>query len=443
MMITAAVLAEICSALPLSGSIYIWAAESAGPKYARFFGFLVAWWSTTAWMTFTAGNCQTTANYIVSQLVVWEIDFPGGILDGNVKWRALIWVISEALLMVAVTINYVPPRVYSAVFRVSVGVLLLDFFLCVIWLPIGVSKTFGFRSAKDVFTMTYNGTGAPPGWNWILSFLFTAGTLTGFDASGHVAEETKHASVVAAKGILTSAAATSVLGFAATILFLFCTPDLNILFALPAPQPFVQLYAMALGKGGSIFMTIVAVLGLTLNTSVSIVAASRLVFAVARDGVLPFSGWISQVTSDGQPKHAVTVIYIFGALILCTILPSQVAFTSLVSAGAVPTIAAYGLISLLRLTMTPNHFQSSHFRLGIFAKPFYVAAVLFNGLIVSVMISPFFFPVTAQSFNFASVIFGSVTIFGVLTWYFIPEDKWLRKEHIIQALRTADEPATT
>src|SRR5579863_9759604 len=58
MFITAFVLAEICSALPLSGSIYIWAAESAGPKYARFFGFVVAWWSTTAWMTFTAGNCQ-------------------------------------------------------------------------------------------------------------------------------------------------------------------------------------------------------------------------------------------------------------------------------------------------------------------------------------------------------------------------------------------------
>ncbi len=34
MFIAAAVLAKICSALPLSGSIYIWAAESAGPKYA-------------------------------------------------------------------------------------------------------------------------------------------------------------------------------------------------------------------------------------------------------------------------------------------------------------------------------------------------------------------------------------------------------------------------
>lgn len=38
-----------------------------------------------------------------------------------------------------------------------------------------------------------NGTGAPPAWNWILGFLFTAGTLTGFDASGHIAEETKNA----------------------------------------------------------------------------------------------------------------------------------------------------------------------------------------------------------------------------------------------------------
>jgi len=68
MMITAAVLAEICSALPLSGSIYIWAAESAGPKYARFFGFIVAWWSCTAWMTFTAGNCQVSRIWLHSTL---------------------------------------------------------------------------------------------------------------------------------------------------------------------------------------------------------------------------------------------------------------------------------------------------------------------------------------------------------------------------------------
>jgi len=435
MFMTAAVLAEICSALPLSGSIYIWAAESAGPKYARLFGFVVAWWSCTAWMTFAAGNCQTTANYIVSQLAVWEVDFPGGVGNDNIKWRALIWAISEGVLLCSIAINYLPPKWYSTVFRISVALYMVDFLLCVIWLPIGVSRTYGFRSAKEVFTMTYNGTGAPAGWNWILSYLFTAGTMIGFDASGHIAEETKNASVVAGRGILSSAIATGVLGFATTILFLFCTPDLDTLFSLDAPQPFVQLYALALGRPGSIFMTIIASLGLILSTSVAIVAASRLVFAVARDGVLPMSGWVGKVDSSRQPRNAVTVMFIFGAFILCTILPSQVAFTSLVSAGGIPTTAAYGLIALLRLTMTPDDFKSSHFYLGKWRKPFYLSAVLFNGLVFACQVSPFFFPVTAETFNFASVIFGAVTIFGLLSWYFVPESRWLRRDIVMKGLQ--------
>jgi amino acid transporter len=131
----------------------------------------------------------------------------------------------------------------------------------------------------------------------------------------------------------------------------------------------------------------------TQNTSVVIVASSRLVFAVARDGVLPLSGWVGQVNSNGQPKNAVTVIYTIGAAILFTILPSQVAFTSIVSASGVLIIAAYALIALLRLTLTPNSFKSSHFHLGKLAKPFYVCAMLFNGLSVVVCrpLCPFVF----------------------------------------------------
>jgi translation initiation factor 5B len=215
----------------------------------------------------------------------------------------------------------------------------------------------------------------------------------------------KH-SMVAAKGILTSVMASALSGFVITILFLFCIPDLDTIFALNAPQPFVQIYVLALGKEGSVVMTIIAVIGLIVvcsillgnktkhfliislqNTTITILAASRLIFAVARDGVLPLSGWIGQVDSNGQPKNAVTVIYIFGAVVLCTILPSQVAFTSLVSASIIPCVAAYALISILRLTMTPNHFQSSHFHLGRFAKPFYVCAVLINGIIAAVCIA--------------------------------------------------------
>lgn len=103
-----------------------------------------------------------------------------------------------------------------------------------------------------------------------------------------------------------------------------------------------------------------------------------------------------------QPRNAVTVMYIFCALLLCTILPSQVAFTSLTSAAGVLITAGYGLVALLRLTMTPNSFKWSKFKLGPFAKCFYAAAAFFNAIVFAVEISPFFFPVTAETFNFVS-----------------------------------------
>lgn len=99
---------------------------------------------------------------------------------------------------------------------------MLDFVLNLIWLPIGTAQTWGFRSTHEAFMTTYNGTGAPDGWNWCLSYLATAGILIGFDASGHVAEETKNAAVTAARGIFWSTVASGFGGLATIILFLFC-----------------------------------------------------------------------------------------------------------------------------------------------------------------------------------------------------------------------------
>lgn len=69
--ITAAVVAEVCSASPSAGSIYLWAAEAGGPRFGRLFGFIVAWWSTTAWTTFCASMLlslpccgEVVANYV-------------------------------------------------------------------------------------------------------------------------------------------------------------------------------------------------------------------------------------------------------------------------------------------------------------------------------------------------------------------------------------------
>ena len=281
----------------------------------------------------------------------------------------------------------------------------------------------------------------------MLSFFVTAGVLVGFDASGHVAEETKNASLVAARGVFYSALASGIMGFPMVILFLFCTPNLDTLYSFDSPQPFVNLYALALGQNAHCVMNTVAILGLVLNTSVAVIAASRLIFAIARDGVLPLSGWIAQVSKDGQPRNAVKVIWAVGSLLLCTILPSPVAFTSLVSAAGVPTITAYALIACTfphflissarpiwrvvgRFFLTPGKFRHARWNLGKWSRPFTLIALVWNLYAAGVLFSPIYFPVTNQTFNYACVIFGAITIFAVLCWWFMPEEEWLRTKRI-------------
>lgn len=48
---------------------------------------------------------------------------------------------------------------FSLIFKASAAIILIDFLLTCIWLPIGVSKTYGFQDKSFLLT-TYNGTGA-------------------------------------------------------------------------------------------------------------------------------------------------------------------------------------------------------------------------------------------------------------------------------------------
>ncbi|OTA05638.1 amino acid permease PotE [Trichoderma parareesei] len=416
--ISAAVIAEICSSLPLAGSIYLWAAEAGGPRWGRLFGYVVAWWSTTAWTTFCASNTQGAVNYMLSEIVVFNIDFPSD--PSSVKFRAVQWICTEVLLALAAIWNLLSPKYFKWIFYLSTGFVLLDFVLNMIWLPIGTAHTLGFRTAHEAFMTTYNGTGASPGWNWCLSYLATAGILIGYDASGHVAEETRNASVSAARGIFWST-----------------VPDPDTLFSYGSVQPFVPLYAVLLGKGGHVVMNVICIVALWFNTAIAILAASRLVFAVARDGVLPWSSWVSRV-SDGQPRNAVIVVWAVASLITCTILPSSVAFTSLVSAAGVPSAAAYGLICLGRLLLTPKTFPKPAWSLGRWSKPFQAVSVLWNGWVVAVLFSPYVFPVSGETLNYAPVIMGAVTVFAVLSWWWIPEERWLPSRRIKEQLMAGE-----
>lgn len=65
------------------------------------------------------------------------------------------------------------------------------------------------------------------------------------------------ASIVVARSIFKNAIAAGASGLTIMIIFLFCSPNIKTLFTINAPQPFVFIYTMALGRGGGTAMTVI------------------------------------------------------------------------------------------------------------------------------------------------------------------------------------------
>lgn len=93
------------------------------------------------------------------------------------------------------------------------------------------------------------------------------------------------------------------------------------------------------------------------------------------------------------------VVWVVAAIITCTILPSGVAFTSLISAAGVPSSAAYGLICFGRVFLTPNKFPEPRWSLGRWSRPFQIIGIFWNAWVVAVLFSPYEFPVSGATLN--------------------------------------------
>lgn len=429
--ITAACLAEACSAYPAAGSIYYWAFRSwGGNRLGRFVSYLIAAWTLVAWTAFLASDSFGVANYLVSEIVVFNPETTFPLSTADVKARAITWGLSLGFLALATSLNFLPPRMYAWVFRTGFAVIVIDMLLNFIWLPIGVSKTYGFQSAEFVFTSTYNGEGTAPSLNWVLSWFLVSSCLVGEDASGHVAEETISAKKAAAKGVFWSTVASAACGFPIIILFLFCMPSMETFYNTTAPQPFVNMYALALGPHAHVVMTIISMIGAILNTSISLVAVSRLVFAVARDGVFPFSVVLARVSKNKQPHNAVIFIASIAALLLCTQLPSQVAFMSLVSTSAAGSIAAYGLVGLGRALITRTSFRAGFWDMGWFGVVAAFVTFIWNSFAFAVLCAPQYSNSAIDQdsglFNYCIVIMGGVTIIALFEWWRKSKDDWFQ-----------------
>ena len=410
-------MAEILSAIPTSGGPYFWAYMLAPPKHAPFFSWVTGWFNLLGQVAITTGINFGTATLISLTAEVNSGYEPTagktlGILAGILLSQACVNLIS---------IRRLGYMIYTSLLLNTVGV----FCICVAVL----AKAKTHQPASFVFGHFYDGTGAgdpPVGWAEraspayvaVIGTLSAQYTMTGFDASAHLCEETRKAVRDAPRGMVTAILASGVGGLFMLLTLLFSIQDFQT--TVNAPQPVIQIFRDTCGPVGG---TVILIFIMLCNWHVglfSLTSNSRMMFAFARDGGIPHRLHII----DGKFKVPVRTIA-FGAtcsfLLALPSLGSEVAFAGTTSIATVGLFLSYGVPIALTLIF-PSNFRRGPFNLGRFSKPIAIVAIGWIGFLAITFSLPTANPVTSQTLNYTPVAIGIVATFAFGSW-----SLWARK----------------
>jgi amino acid transporter len=307
-------MSELVSAYPTSGGIYWWASKMGGARA----GFFAGWLNLIGLIAVTASvayGCATFFDLTLSTLST-------GWADGYSLSR--VFVIFLVFLVLAVLLNVFSGHLMAVMNNVSVW-----------WHVVGAAVIIALlivvpdhhQSFSYVFTERFNNSGfadgstsSPTYWLLIVPFglLLTQYTITGFDASAHLSEETATASKAAAQGIWRSIFYSAIGGWILLLCFLFAVP--NGKDGLPdnagvGGGGVAYLFTNAMSSGWAGVILLISTVGQFFCMTSCMTSASRMTFAFSRDGAIPGSRLWSTLSSSKVPANAVLLVAVVSAII--------------------------------------------------------------------------------------------------------------------------------
>lgn len=405
-------LAEICSTMPTAGGIYFWSGKLGGPKYGPFLAWITAYWSMAGWIITCPASSQGLTALILSAV---QINYP----DYDTSDPRVNFGMTVASLVVICIPNIISTRFMTHFFRFAAAINLIMFVISFIWLPVNAPS---FQSASFVFTNfqnQLNDTDVMQGSDasaWFVGMLFAAYTFYGYDASAHVAEETKDSHNASAKGIVGSVGWSAFLSFPLLLVYLFCIQDLDALINSPYPQTVTELYVQALGEQGAVgFLCLLYISGTVANVA-CMTSASRVIYAISRDGLLPFSHLWRKTNKGKMPVNAVYLALVLSIILSCSILGSSVAFTALTATATIAINVSYGIPIAARVFVQGRNFKQAEYSLGRYSRPIGFAMVIWIAFLFVVFCLPQRYPVTSQTLNYAPVMIGAISLLSIVAW---------------------------
>ena len=155
----------------------------------------------------------------------------------------------------------------------------------------------------------------------VLAWLSPVWSIGGFDSCVHISEEASNASTAVPWAIAGAIITAGVLGWLCVIVIVACMgTDIAGHLASPYGQPMASVYALRLGKQGTLAIwSFMFVIQFAMGMSI-LLSCSRQMWAFSRDHALPLSRYLRKVTKKAVPVYAV-----WGA-VLCSLLLGKLSF---------------------------------------------------------------------------------------------------------------------
>jgi amino acid transporter len=438
-------MSELASKFPTAGGIYYWSSRLGGPAW----GWFTGWFNLIGLVAVTASVTYVSATFLQATLSLYGVNFIFNFASTNVKYVAHItFVLFLLILMFDLIVNVFSSHLVSLFNRVSVWWNVIGVGVIVVLLLVVPSH---LQSASFVFTHTINNSGFKGGsthggffWLYVLplGFLLTMYTITGYDASAHLSEETHDASTSAAKGVWRSVFYSAVVGWIVLLALTFAAihPD-----KMTASTTSIPIITSALTSAAAKAVLLISTIGQLFCGIACLTSASRMTFAFSRDGAVPGHNLWRRLGSNRTPTWAVLFVVVFAGIItIPAYFPSSngvlVAFLAVTSISVIGLYIAYVIPVFLRWRMG-DKFEPGPWTLGSKYRWVNLIAIVWVGICVVIFCLPFS-PAGVpgnKNFSWSAVNYAPIITIGVMVvvtaWYYLSARKTFKGP-----VRTIEDP---
>ncbi|BGP33126.1 hypothetical protein JCM10296v2_004915 [Rhodotorula toruloides] len=412
---TAASLAEIVHVFPTSGGPYHMSHILAPLSWAPQISWVTGWLACAGWVTLTATTGSLAAALLLGMYGLSHDEFESQPYQ--------TFVIYTGFIVIATFINIygsrLLPLINSAAIIWSLAGATVILIVCL------ATSAPNYQSASYVFGTLINETGFPNGIAFILGLLQSSFGLIGIDALSHMVEEIPEPHKNVPRAMIAAICIGAGSSWVLLLALLFVMRDPATAITSTAGSLLATIYQATGNVAGSICLQVFPLVSMEFAAQGILCAASRQVFAFARDEGLPFSGFFGKADpKTGVPVRAVLFVAVWVEIFALIYFGSSAAFNAILSVSVVLLNISYIIPIILLLVrgrhlLRPESFPSPTWTLGPILGPVAnVVAVAFTAMTTVFFLFPPEAKPTGSSMNYAVAVMGIVFILSTITWLF-------------------------